>query len=1457
MARLKSRMIAVLTVIAMVAMLLPAMPASAAIDAGGGQAGPPLKFSEVDAHVTPRGVDVKVINLAADVTGIDVYRSATAGELGSKLNAEPVASNRYLDETAAAGKTYFYTVKVAGRDSTADAGRFYTADELPQVSVKISADSKAVEARQAPAPNEGPRDKAAKAGEAPVQVKAASAAQVSAMATTIGSAGQVTTLTGGATWTTAMSPIFVRGDVVVPAGKTLTIQPGVKVYFDLIASGNGDAGTPGNPTSKVDLIVHGKLIAKGTATSRVLLSSIMSLGASSSVDPWLPSAGDWGSIFTDSKSASVVDYCQIEYGRGCWSRNTNRPYYTNNIFRMNSVMYEKPWGAIYFEQPKGDAVTPRIMIKSNTISGGYEGIVVYATDSTDPNYGPARTGDLIVDPYIAYNNIKADYCLDLEVWDSNDTTGNGSGYVRGSVIGNKLWSWGNEPVYLYADAYDNKNAKISTAFSGNTITSQNDYGVYAYSYASEYGKAYVAPTFSSDKINSYSQTMYAYAYSIEDTTAAGLASITPRFTNCQLSASDDDGMYLYAYSYNEGAAVASPVFVGGSLETANCEGLDAEAYSDYGDASASPSFTNVYGGGHNSCEFLYLYAYSYDDGTAKANPRWVGGKIINLDDAAVYAYAESYEATAEAKPYVANALIQGYDAGFECYAYANYNGDGKGTADVSGTFINATIRVAYVDYNSSGYSGYYGYADSGYRGAAKASPTFNNCDVRALSTHGVEAYAYSDDGAATASPVVTNDSFIEGYVSALYAYAERGGDTAGTSGNCVASPRIADSVLFSSYDVALYAEAYGYAKGDAIVAPSITYSNIENHYYDGAMGLYAYKSSGATGTASVAPYVAGSYLFGADDYVVEPESDGPGIVAGGGVSDAKVAGTYVGSTLESDYYDCISGTTYNYGGSASFTPLVQDCVLIATDDNVVDYDVVGYGTASHSIVNSPTFIRCNMTRSANALDLKAEVNDFASLSPAVCGPVVRDSSIYSTWDDAIDSNAYSRGNAPATNNTYIYNTTMKAYYGVANDATADGAGKAVNNAKVLGKSTSARATIESFSDDAIINYTASANGPAIDNTQSKYLNLLPHDSGVDCDVQGATEATMAAVISGNVLGLKWTGQSDGISVQASGNETVLIPSITSNSIGAFGGNGIYVYNSSGDTKYSPTISANTIGGTGLGVGDDGIYLNNNYSTLLPGSMATVSKNSINYPYGNGIELMSIENALVQGNKISFAAYDNSSLGWYDTGGIYWYGAAGETSATIAQVKGNVVTDARTGVIFEDGWATTQYNYFKDSLNRTNRPWNLGTNKGDTLTPKLDARFNWWGTTSSAAVSETINVWKSSDSSYVAAGSAVDYSSPLTAMKPKVTSITKSKSGSTYTFKVTFDRAMDTSVKYLKFGKSSPYTTYKTKTGTWSNGDKTLTVKFTGAPAAGRYYFSGAKDLPGTAMNSTSKYISLP
>ena len=106
-------------------------------------------------------------------------------------------------------------------------------------------------------------------------------------------------LSANTTWTAANSPYLLTGDVIVPQGKTLTIEPGVEIRIKAIT----DDLSSGDDVNRIEIRVEGQLSAKGTAQDSIRFVS----------NAQIPAAGDWyGIVSYGSYSGKVtLKYCRL------------------------------------------------------------------------------------------------------------------------------------------------------------------------------------------------------------------------------------------------------------------------------------------------------------------------------------------------------------------------------------------------------------------------------------------------------------------------------------------------------------------------------------------------------------------------------------------------------------------------------------------------------------------------------------------------------------------------------------------------------------------------------------------------------------------------------------------------------------------------------------------------------------------------------------------------------------------------------------------------------------------------------------------------------------------------------------------------------------------------------------------------------------------------------------------
>ena len=118
--------------------------------------------------------------------------------------------------------------------------------------------------------------------------------------------------------------VVITGDVTVPSGMTLTIEPGAVVRFKAL----GDDQKGGKSDSRSELIVNGSFSAVGTAEQPIVFTS--------SSSP--PARGDWGGILASGELH--LEYVTVEYattaiqytaGSGAYE-----VYVKNSMIRQNA-----------------------------------------------------------------------------------------------------------------------------------------------------------------------------------------------------------------------------------------------------------------------------------------------------------------------------------------------------------------------------------------------------------------------------------------------------------------------------------------------------------------------------------------------------------------------------------------------------------------------------------------------------------------------------------------------------------------------------------------------------------------------------------------------------------------------------------------------------------------------------------------------------------------------------------------------------------------------------------------------------------------------------------------------------------------------------------------------------------------------------------------------------------------
>ena len=237
-------------------------------------------------------------------------------------------------------------------------------------------------------------------------------------------------------WTKSHGPYYIEGNVTIPVGSTLNIEPGVEVYF------NGS----------YSIWVEGSLYANGTESDRIIFTSNMTF----------PTSLDWRGIRFNSTGKGQLNRCNFSYGynmvyldgasdiiiSNCSLNMSNKAITLYSISHDNLI-----YNCTMFDNYFG--ISPILNSYNNTIqdcqifnnsygvefaTAGENNTVINCEIKNNPWRGidVANTNHLdIIDCEIGFNGGSLNHGIDID-----DST-----YIN--ITGGSVYNSGNDGVYLF------------------------------------------------------------------------------------------------------------------------------------------------------------------------------------------------------------------------------------------------------------------------------------------------------------------------------------------------------------------------------------------------------------------------------------------------------------------------------------------------------------------------------------------------------------------------------------------------------------------------------------------------------------------------------------------------------------------------------------------------------------------------------------------------------------------------------------------------------------------------------------------------------------------------------------------------------------------------------------------------------------------------------------------------
>ncbi|MCD9574387.1 right-handed parallel beta-helix repeat-containing protein [Flavobacterium soyae] len=250
----------------------------------------------------------------------------------------------------------------------------------------------------------------------------------------------------------------VTGNIIVPAGQTLTIEEGVEIKFDGYYS----------------LTANGTLLANGSSNSYIKFTS----------NKTSPTNKDWNQIVINSTGTSKIDYSIIEYGKIKNDDNIGLLNINGNLILTNSIIRYSEQSAISIRN------TGNLTVKNNKLYNCAYGFSVFTTgivnieDNEIFNHSIIGINIHTSSPQSVFKNnivyncvfdaiqVQGTYKIERNIL-FNSGVGINVAYAMPNIVNNTIFS--NK---YGISIYNNESIVTKPKINSNIIT-DNSYGIYS------------------------------------------------------------------------------------------------------------------------------------------------------------------------------------------------------------------------------------------------------------------------------------------------------------------------------------------------------------------------------------------------------------------------------------------------------------------------------------------------------------------------------------------------------------------------------------------------------------------------------------------------------------------------------------------------------------------------------------------------------------------------------------------------------------------------------------------------------------------------------------------------------------------------------------------------------------------------------------------------------------------